>query len=76
MVVAFFWAAFPVEPAKVVVVGGGVAGANAARMVVGLRADVTILDRNVDTLRRLDEEFQGRAKVVYSTEDAIEKHMF
>ena len=44
-------------------------------MAVGLRADVTILDRNVDTLRRLDEEFQGRAKVVYSTEDAIEKHV-
>ena len=64
-----------VEPAKVVVVGGGVVGANAARMAVGLRADVTILDRNVDTLRRLDEEFQGRAKVVYSTEDAIEKHV-
>ncbi|MBS9960217.1 alanine dehydrogenase [Vibrio alginolyticus] len=38
-------------------------------------ADVTILDRNVDTLRKLDEEFQGRAKVVYSTEDAIEKHV-
>ncbi|EHK8984260.1 alanine dehydrogenase [Vibrio vulnificus] len=64
-----------VEPAKVVVIGGGVVGANAARMAVGLRADVTILDRNVDTLRKLDEEFQGRAKVVYSTEDAIEKHV-
>ncbi|EHS1183551.1 alanine dehydrogenase [Vibrio vulnificus] len=64
-----------VEPAKVVVIGGGVVGANAARMAVGLRADVTILDRNVDTLRKLDEEFQGRAKVVYSTKDAIEKHV-
>ncbi|MDR9826480.1 alanine dehydrogenase [Vibrio sp. FNV 38] len=64
-----------VEPAKVVVIGGGVVGANAARMAVGLRADVTILDRNIDALRRLDEEFQGRAKVVYSTTDAIEKHV-
>ncbi|EDM56228.1 alanine dehydrogenase [Vibrio parahaemolyticus AQ3810] len=64
-----------VEPAKVVIVGGGVVGANAARMAVGLRADVTILDRNVDTLRKLDEEFQGQAKVIYSTEDAIEKHV-
>ncbi|CAH0540671.1 alanine dehydrogenase [Vibrio marisflavi] len=64
-----------VEPAKVVIVGGGVVGANAARMAVGLRADVTILDRNLDTLRKLDEEFQGQAKVVYSTEDAIEKHV-
>jgi alanine dehydrogenase len=64
-----------VAPAKVVVVGGGVVGANAARMAVGLRADVTILDRNIDTLRLLDEEFQGRAKVVYSTNDAIEKYV-
>ena len=64
-----------VEPAKVVVIGGGVVGANAARMAVGMRADVTILDRSLDTLRRLDEEFQGRAKVVYSTTDAIEKHV-
>ena len=44
-------------------------------MAVGMRADVTILDRNIDTLRALDEEFQGRAKVVYSTVDAIEKHV-
>ncbi|ELX7502492.1 alanine dehydrogenase [Vibrio fluvialis] len=64
-----------VAPAKVVVIGGGVVGANAARMAIGLRADVTILDRNVDTLRKLDEEFQGRAKVVYSTEDAIEQYV-
>lgn len=48
-----------VEPAKVVIIGGGVVGSNAARMAVGLRADVTILDNNVDTLRRLDSEFQG-----------------
>ncbi|NLS11474.1 alanine dehydrogenase [Vibrio sp. SM6] len=64
-----------VAPAKVVIIGGGVVGANAARMAVGLRADVTILDRNTDTLRRLDEEFQGRAKVIYSTSDAIERHV-
>lgn len=64
-----------VAPAKVVILGGGVVGANAARMAVGLRADVTILDRNLDTLRRLDEEFQGQAKVVYSTEDSIEQHV-
>ncbi|MCZ8499204.1 NAD-binding protein [Vibrio lentus] len=60
-----------VEPAKVVVVGGGVVGANAARSWLDLRADVTILDRNVDTLRRLDEEFQGRAKVVYSAKTLL-----
>ncbi|WED22713.1 alanine dehydrogenase [Vibrio sp. JC009] len=64
-----------VEPAKVVIIGGGVVGSNAARMAVGMRADVTILDRNINTLRELDEEFQGRAKVVYSTTDALEKHI-
>ncbi|MEZ9847154.1 alanine dehydrogenase [Vibrio breoganii] len=64
-----------VEPAKVVIIGGGVVGSNAARMAVGMRADVTILDRNIDTLRALDEEFQGRAKVVYSTEEALSRHV-
>ncbi|MCQ6473593.1 alanine dehydrogenase, partial [Vibrio parahaemolyticus] len=64
-----------VEPAKVVIGGGGVVGALAARMAVGLRADVTSLDRNVDTLRQLDEEFEGQSTVIYSTEDAIEKHV-
>lgn len=64
-----------VAPAKVVILGGGVVGANAARMAIGLRANVTILDRNLDVLRRLDQEFQGRANVVFSTEDAIENHV-
>ncbi|MFD2177354.1 alanine dehydrogenase [Veronia pacifica] len=64
-----------VEPAKIVVLGGGVVGSNAARMAVGLRADVTILDRNIDTLRALDEEFEGKAKVVYSTEETLERHV-
>lgn len=61
-----------VAPAKVVVLGGGVVGSNAARMAVGLRADVSIFDKNIDTLRQLDQEFQGKAKVIYSTQDALE----
>lgn len=64
-----------VEPAKVVIIGGGVVGSNAARMAIGLRADVTILDNNVDTLRRLDNEFQGAAKVVYSNSETLERHL-
>lgn len=64
-----------VEPAKVVVIGGGVVGRNAAEMAVGLRADVTVLDRNVDTLRSLDAQFEGRARTVYSTHDALERHV-
>ncbi|QIL86235.1 alanine dehydrogenase [Vibrio sp. HDW18] len=64
-----------VAPAKVVILGGGVVGANAARIAIGQRAEVTILDRNIDTLRKLDEEFQGRARLVYSTADTIEQYV-
>ena len=62
-----------VEPAKVVVIGGGMVGNNAAQMAVGLGADVTILDRNIDVLRRLNIQFGNTAKVLYSTADALEK---
>jgi alanine dehydrogenase len=55
-----------VEPAKVVVVGGGIVGANAARMALGLGADVCILDISPDRLRQLDDMFQGRVKTVMS----------
>jgi len=62
-----------VPPAKVMVIGGGVSGANAARMAVGMGADVTILERRASRLAELDDLFQGRAKTLYSTVDAIEK---
>ncbi len=64
-----------VAPAKVVILGGGVVGSNAARMAIGLRADVTILDKSIETLRRLDEEFHGQAKMVYSTKEALEQYV-
>ncbi|AJR09034.1 alanine dehydrogenase [Photobacterium gaetbulicola] len=64
-----------VEPAKVVIIGGGVVGANAAQMAVGMRADVVVLDRNIDVLRQLDAQFGGTVQCVYSTKDAIEKHV-
>jgi alanine dehydrogenase len=54
-------------PARVVVIGGGVVGYNAASMAVGLGADVTVLDKSVDRLRRLDEMFRGRLKTCYAT---------
>ncbi|XEH04645.1 alanine dehydrogenase [Edwardsiella tarda] len=60
-----------VDPAKVVILGGGVVGANAARMALGMRADVTLLDCNLTVLQRLDSEFQGRVKLVYSSREAI-----
>ncbi len=64
-----------VEPAKVVVIGGGMVGRNAALMAVGMGADVTILDRNINVLRDLNQQFENRAKVIYSTAEALESHV-
>lgn len=63
-----------VEPARVLVLGGGVVGVNAARMAMGLGADVTIVDRSISRLKELDTLFEGRMKTLYSTRDAIERH--
>lgn len=60
-----------VLPAKVVVIGGGVVGFNAAQMAVGLGADVTILDRDPAVLERLDSHFEGRARTLYSGRAAV-----
>lgn len=61
-----------VTPAKVVVLGGGVSGTNAAEMAVGMRADVTVVDRSLPRLRALDALFAGRLKTAASTAEAIE----
>ncbi|MCW2410712.1 MULTISPECIES: alanine dehydrogenase [unclassified Sphingobium] len=60
-----------VLPAKVVILGGGVVGFNAAQMATGLGADVTILDRNPDVLERLGTHFEGRAKTRFSGRAAL-----
>jgi alanine dehydrogenase len=62
-----------VAPAKVVILGGGVSGTHAAEMAVGLRADVTVVDRSVKRLRELSAIFGSRLKTVYSTAQAIEE---
>ncbi|MFU7529403.1 alanine dehydrogenase [Qipengyuania sp. ASV99] len=61
-----------VLPAKVVVIGGGVVGTQAARMAVGLGANVEILDRSLPRIRQLDDMFQGRATTRYSNAGTIE----
>jgi len=61
-----------VTPGKVVVIGGGVAGRNAAQIAHGLRADVTILDISTERLVALDSEFGGQVKTQMSTAYAIE----
>ncbi|WP_291684570.1 alanine dehydrogenase [Bradyrhizobium sp.] len=65
-----------VVPARVVVLGGGVVGTHAARMAVGLGAEVTILDRSIPRLRELDELFEGRARTRFSTTEAVEQEVF
>jgi len=65
-----------VKPAKIVVLGGGVVGTHAARMAVGLGAEVTILDRSIPRLRELDELFLGRIRTRFSTSDTLEEEVF
>jgi hypothetical protein len=62
-----------VPPARVVVIGGGVAGTNAARMAVGLEASVIILDRSLARLKELDLQFGPRATTEFATSEAIER---
>ena len=55
-----------VKPGKVVIIGGGVVGTNAAKMAVGLGADVCIIDISAERLRQLDDLFSGRVRTVMS----------
>ena len=62
-----------VKAAKVLVIGGGVSGFNAADMAIGLGAEVTILDRSLPRLRQIDDIWGGRVHTVYSTKHAIDE---
>ena len=64
-----------VDPAKVVVLGGGVVGTHAVHIALGMGADVWVIDRNVDVLRRLWSHFGRPLNTVYSTRDAIDRHL-
>ncbi len=64
-----------VAPAKTVVIGGGVVGAHAIEMAIGLGADVTVLDRNVEVLDALSARFGSRLKTVFSSRAALEKEV-
>ena len=61
-----------VAAGNVVIVGGGVSGTHAAKMAVGLGADVTILERSLPRCRQVDDIFGGRVKTVFSTVAALE----
>ncbi|MES9903565.1 MAG: NAD-binding protein, partial [Sedimenticola sp.] len=64
-----------VDPAKVVILGGGVVGTHAAHMAIGLGADVWILDRNTEVLKNLWRQFGRSLNTVFSTKDALESHV-
>ncbi len=61
-----------VAAAKVVIIGGGVSGTNAARMAMGMEAHVTVIDRSIERLYALDLQFGPMLNTIYSTVDAIE----
>ncbi len=65
-----------VSPGKVVVIGGGVVGTNAAMMAVGMGAPVTILDRSIPRLRELDTIFGSHVTTRYSTKEALDEEVF
>lgn len=65
-----------VRPGEVVILGGGVAGFHAAQMATGLGANVTILERSHERMRYLDDYFHGRANIVYSSAETLEKAVF
>lgn len=64
-----------VPAAKVVILGGGVSGMNAARMAMGLEAHVTVIDLNLHRLYELDLAFGPKLNTIYSTVDAIEEYV-
>jgi alanine dehydrogenase len=64
-----------VAPAKVVVLGGGVVGTNAIRMAMGMGARVIVIDKSLDRLNQLDLLFGSKIITIYSTTDAVERHV-
>ena len=63
-----------VPPARVAILGGGVVGRHAAAMALGLGAQVTVIDRNLDVLRQLWAQFGPALQTAYATQDAIDQH--
>jgi alanine dehydrogenase len=64
-----------VAPARVVIIGGGVVGTNAVRMAIGMGAQVVVIDKALERLYHLDLQFGSKIITIYSTTDAIERHI-
>lgn len=61
-----------VEPGKVIIIGGGTVGINAAKIALGMEASVTIFDRSLERLRYLDDVFRGQVKTIFSTDHDLQ----
>jgi len=64
-----------VAPGRIVILGAGVVGTNAAQMAVGTGAQVVVIDQSIDALRRIDAMFNGRAMTVFSNRDNVEREV-
>ena len=64
-----------VPAGDVVILGGGVVGTNAARMAMGLEARVTVIDKSLDRLYQLDEQFGPKLNTIFATVDALETYV-
>jgi len=64
-----------VAPAKVVVLGGGVVGTNSVRVAIGMGARVVVIDKSLERLNLLDLQFGSKIMTIYSTTDAVERHV-
>lgn len=64
-----------VKPAKVVVIGAGTVGWSAARIAVGMEAEVVVIDKDLDRLRYLDQIYSGRLTTVAANQGSIERHV-
>lgn len=64
-----------VKPADVTILGGGMAGTNAAQIAIGMGAHVTLLEKSIDRIRELESRFGRRINLVYSTTDAVEHYV-
>jgi len=64
-----------VEPGRIVILGAGMVGTNAAQMAVGTGAQVVVIDKSVEALRRIDAMFNGRAMTLFSNRDNVEREV-
>jgi len=64
-----------VRPAEVLILGGGTVGRHAAQMAVGMGADVVLMDIRADVLSRMDQQYRGRLKTVFSSAHALEEEL-